>query len=73
MAFQGAASEPDAVTEVNAHYRASEGVTTGNLCEAVQRGDVPAVRDMLRRRSEIVNLELPDHGEQRVCCWSSIL
>ena len=42
-----------------------EGVTAGRLCEAVERGDLPAVREMLRRRPEIVNLEWPDHGEER--------
>ena len=90
-----AAGEPDAVAEVNAHYRGADaahfalhdaqlvlarsygfdswpklkayvdGVTSGRLCEAVERGDLPAVREMLRRRPEIVNLERPGHGEQR--------
>jgi hypothetical protein len=42
-----------------------ERVTAARLCEAVDRGDLAAVRDLLRRRSEIVNLEWPEHGEQR--------
>jgi ankyrin repeat protein len=42
-----------------------DGVTTAHLCEAVQLGDTAAVRGMLRRRPEIVNLERPGHGEQR--------
>lgn len=42
-----------------------DGVTTARLCDAVEQGDLPAVRDMLRRRPEIVNLERPEHGEHR--------
>ncbi len=42
-----------------------DGVTAGRLCDAVERGDITAVRDMLRRRPEIVNLERPGHGEER--------
>jgi ankyrin repeat protein len=42
-----------------------EGVTAGSLCDAVDRGDVAVVRDLLRRRPEIVNLEWPGRGEYR--------
>ena len=42
-----------------------DGVTAARLSDAVEQGDVPAVRDMLRRRPEIVNLERPEHGEHR--------
>jgi len=40
-------------------------VTSGRFCEAVERGDVTAVREMLRRRPEIVDLDWPEHGEER--------
>ncbi len=43
----------------------ADGVTAGRLCEAVERGDVAIVRDMLVKRPEIVNLERPGHGECR--------
>jgi len=43
----------------------TDGVTGGRLCDAVERGDVATVRDMLVRRPEIVNLEWPGHGEHR--------
>ena len=89
------AGEPDAVAEVNAHFRGADpatfalhdaqlvlarsygfdswpklkaytdGVTAGRLCDAVERGDIATVRDMLARRPEIVNLEWPGHGEHR--------
>jgi hypothetical protein len=42
-----------------------DGVTVGRLCDAVERGDGATVRDMLRRRPEIVNMERPGYGEQR--------
>ena len=42
-----------------------DGVTVARLCDAVERGDREAVRDMLRRRPEICNLEWPGHGEHR--------
>ena len=42
-----------------------DGVTVGRLCDAVERGDLAAVREMLRRRPEICNLERPGHGEHR--------
>ncbi|SPE27892.1 hypothetical protein SBA3_140005 [Candidatus Sulfopaludibacter sp. SbA3] len=42
-----------------------DGVTAGRLCDAVEQGDLAAVRGMLQRRPEIVNLERPGHGEQR--------
>jgi ankyrin repeat protein len=42
-----------------------DGVTIARLCDAVEQGDLAAVRDMLRRRPEIVNLERPQHGEHR--------
>jgi ankyrin repeat protein len=42
-----------------------DGVTATRLCDAVEQGDLPAVREMLRRRPEIVNLEWPGHGEHR--------
>jgi ankyrin repeat protein len=42
-----------------------DGVTVGRLCDAVERGDREAVREMLRRRPEICNLERPGHGEHR--------
>ena len=43
----------------------ADGVTAGRLCDAVERGDVATVRDMLARRPEIVNLDWPGHGEHR--------
>ena len=42
-----------------------DGVTAARMCDAVERGDIQAVGEMLGRRPEIVNLERPDHGEQR--------
>ncbi|MPZ20597.1 MAG: hypothetical protein GEV06_22195 [Luteitalea sp.] len=42
-----------------------DGVTVGHVCEAIERGDLPAVREMLRRRPELVDLEWPGHGETR--------
>ena len=40
-------------------------MTAARLSDAVEQGDLLAVRDMLRRRPEIVNLERPEHGEHR--------
>jgi ankyrin repeat protein len=42
-----------------------DGVRVGRLCDAVELGDLAAVRGMLHLRPEIVNLERPRHGEQR--------
>jgi ankyrin repeat protein len=42
-----------------------DGVTVGRLCDAVERGELDAVREMLRRRPVICNLERPGHGEHR--------
>jgi len=40
-------------------------VTVGRLCDAVEQSNLGAVREMLRRRPEICNLERPGHGEHR--------
>ena len=42
-----------------------DGVTVGRLCDAVEQSELGAVREMLRRRPEICNLERPGHGEHR--------
>ncbi len=42
-----------------------DGVNATRLCDAVARGDAATVRDVLRRRPELVNMERPGHGEQR--------
>ena len=42
-----------------------DGVNTTRLGDAVERGDVTTVRDVLRRRPELINMERPGHGEQR--------
>lgn len=42
-----------------------EGVTATRFCDAVERDDLASVREMLRRRPELVNVERPTHGEQR--------
>jgi ankyrin repeat protein len=41
-----------------------DGVTASRLHDAVAEGDLDGVRDLLRRRPEIVNRSRPDHGER---------
>jgi len=45
----------------------TDGVTAGRLCDAVERGDIATVRDMLAQRPEIVNLEWPGTGSTGHC------
>jgi ankyrin repeat protein len=42
-----------------------DGVTVDRLCEALDGGDEPAAREILRHRPELVHCEWPDHGEVR--------
>jgi hypothetical protein len=41
-----------------------DGVTATRLHDAVEKGDLDAVRDVLRRRPEIVNRYRPHHGDR---------
>ena len=41
-----------------------DGVTVDRLHDAVERGDLDTVRDMLRQRPELVNRDRPRHAEQ---------
>ena len=41
-----------------------DGVTIGRLHDAVERGDADAVRNLLRRRPELVNRDRPGYPEQ---------
>lgn len=49
-----------------------DGVTLTRFSDAVRAGDVPAVRQMLRLRPELVNQSAPNDGERRPIHWAII-